>query len=204
MPELALALYLVYFGLAFALRSLVQLRRTGSTGFRGISGRPGSAEWVGGVLFVVALVLGLAAPLLDLANVLDPLEALAGRGAELAGAILAVGGIALTLLAQQAMGDSWRIGVDDSERTELVTSGPFNVVRNPIFAAMIPTAVGLVLLVPNWVALVGLAALITALEIQVRLVEEPYLLRTQGGEYAGYASRVGRFVPKLGLLGERG
>ena len=204
MPELALALYLVYFGLAFALRSLVQLRRTGSTGFRGISGRPGSAEWVGGVLFVAALVLGLAAPVLDLANVLDPLEALSGGGAELAGAILAIGGIALTLLAQQAMGDSWRIGVDDSERTELVTSGPFNVVRNPIFAAMIPTAAGLVLLVPNWVALVGLAALIAALEIQVRLVEEPYLLRTQGEEYAGYASRVGRFVPKLGLLGQRG
>ena len=38
-----------------------------------ISGRPGSAEWTGGVLFAVALGLGLAAPVLDLLGVIDPL-----------------------------------------------------------------------------------------------------------------------------------
>ena len=64
MPELALALYLCYLGLAFVLRSVLQWRRTGSTGFRGISGPPGSAEWVGGLLFAAALVLRLAAPIL--------------------------------------------------------------------------------------------------------------------------------------------
>jgi protein-S-isoprenylcysteine O-methyltransferase Ste14 len=41
-------------------------------------------------------------------------------------------GLAGSLLAQLAMGDSWRIGVDESEKTELVTAGPFAVVRNPI------------------------------------------------------------------------
>ena len=75
------------------------------------------------------------------------------------------------------MGESWRIGVDEQERTALVTSGPFAVVRNPIFAGMLPASLGLALLVPNVVALAGLAALLVALEIQVRLVEEPYLMR---------------------------
>ena len=98
------------------------------------------------------------------------------------------------------MGESWRIGVDEQERTELVTSGPFAVVRNPIFAAMLPASMGLALLVPNAVALVGLAALFIALEIQVRLVEEPYLLRAHGDSYRQYAARVGRFVPGLGRL----
>jgi protein-S-isoprenylcysteine O-methyltransferase Ste14 len=32
------------------------------------------------------------------------------------------------------------------------------------------------------------------------LVEEPYLLRSHGGRYASYASRVGRFVPGFGKL----
>jgi protein-S-isoprenylcysteine O-methyltransferase Ste14 len=50
------------------------------------------------------------------------------------------------------------------------------------------------------VALAGLAALWLALEIQVRLVEEPYLLRTHGDAYREYAARVGRFVPGLGRL----
>ena len=98
------------------------------------------------------------------------------------------------------MGTSWRIGVDHEERTDLVTSGPFALVRNPIFAAMIPTGLGLVLMVPSWVAIAGFAGLVLALEIQVRVVEEPYLLQAHGERYAAYASRVGRFVPGVGRL----
>ena len=98
------------------------------------------------------------------------------------------------------MGTSWRIGVDHEERTDLVTTGPFALVRNPIFSAMIPTALGLVLLVPSWVAILGFVGLIAALELQVRVVEEPYLLKAHGDRYADYARRVGRFVPGLGRL----
>src|ERR671915_404709 len=54
MASVALALYVLYIGLAFGLRSVAQWRATGSTGFKGISGTAGSAEWTGGVLFVVA------------------------------------------------------------------------------------------------------------------------------------------------------
>ena len=200
MPALAIALYLVYLALAFGLRTWLQVRRTGSSGFVGLRGRPGSVEWLGGVLFALALVLGFAAPFLDLAGVSEPVDALDEAAVQIAGAVLAVAGIALTLYAQIAMGASWRIGVDESERTELVTSGPFAVVRNPIFAAMLPTSLGLVLLVPNVVALVGFACLVLALELQTRAVEEPYLLRTHGREYAEYAARVGRFVPGVGRL----
>lgn len=200
MPEAALSLYVLYLALAFGVRTLVHLRRTGSSGFRGISGRPGSAEWTGGVLFVVALVAGLAAPILQLAEVLDPIAALDGEMGHAAGLGLFGGGMVTTLVAQFAMGDSWRIGVDESERTELVTSGPFQSVRNPIFAGMIPVGVGLALLAPNVVAIVAVVALIAALEIQTRLVEEPHLLRTHGEEYARYARQVGRFFPLVGRL----
>jgi protein-S-isoprenylcysteine O-methyltransferase Ste14 len=65
---------------------------------------------------------------------------------------------------------------------------------------MLPTVAGILLLTPNVVALVGFAGLFVALEIQTRLVEEPYLLRTHGESYATYARRVGRFVPGLGRL----
>ncbi|HEX2087697.1 MAG TPA: isoprenylcysteine carboxylmethyltransferase family protein, partial [Solirubrobacteraceae bacterium] len=159
-----------------------------------------SVEWLGGVLFGLALVLGFAAPILDLAGALDPIRAFDGSAGHVAGAVLAVAGIAATLYAQMAMGASWRIGVDASERTELVTGGPFAVVRNPIFAAMLPTSLGLVLLVPNAVAVIGFVALVTALELQTRAVEEPYLLATHGETYRAYAARVGRFVPGLGRL----
>jgi protein-S-isoprenylcysteine O-methyltransferase Ste14 len=200
MPEAALGLYITFGVLAFGVRSLVQYRRTGSTGFRGLSGRPGSAEWWGGVLFVVAIALGLAAPIAQLADLVDPIGALDGEFGHAAGLGLFGGGMVTTLVAQFAMGDSWRIGVDETERTELVTSGPFATVRNPIFAGMLPVSLGLALLVPNALALAGFAALVAALEIQTRLVEEPYLLRVHGSAYADYAARVGRFFPLVGRL----
>jgi len=196
----ALAFLGIYFLLAFGLRSMVQKARTGSAGFHGISGKPGSLEWLGGVLFVVALALGVSAPILDLARVLDPVGALDDELVQAIGGGLFFGGLLTTLLAQFAMGKSWRIGVDPSERTELVTSGPFEYVRNPIFAAMIPASLGIALLVPNVVALAGFVALIIALEIQTRKLEEPYLLATHGEAYANYAAHAGRFVPLIGRL----
>jgi protein-S-isoprenylcysteine O-methyltransferase Ste14 len=203
MEALALALYAAYLLLAFGLRTLIQLRRTGSTGFHGLGGRPGSAEWIAGVGFALALLLGLAAPLLALADAVEPIAALDVTAAHAAGAALAVAGIAATFYAQVAMGSSWRIGVEEGERTELVTAGPFALVRNPIFAAMLPTALGLALLVPSWVAIAGLLGLVIALELQVRVVEEPYLLRVHGETYAAYAARVGRFLPGVGRLRAR-
>ena len=198
MPEAALALYATYLVLAFGVRTVVHRTRTGSTGFRGISGRPGTAEWWGGVLFIAALALGLAAPLAQLAGAVEPVAALDGEFGHAAGIGLYGGGLLTTILAQFAMGDSWRIGVDPAERTELVTTGPFSTVRNPIFAGMLPTSLGLALLAPNVLAIAGFVALVVALEIQTRVVEEPYLLRTHGPTYARYAARVGRFFPGIG------
>jgi len=46
MPVAALALFAAFAVLGFGWRSWVQRRRTGSTGFNGISGHPGSVEWI--------------------------------------------------------------------------------------------------------------------------------------------------------------
>jgi protein-S-isoprenylcysteine O-methyltransferase Ste14 len=200
MATLALILYAGYLALAFGVRTVIQVRRTGSAGFHGIGGRPGSPEWIAGVGFAVALVLGAAAPVLALLGLVEPIDVLDTTAAHAAGVALAAFGVAATLYAQIAMGTSWRIGVDPAERTALVTTGPFAVVRNPIFAAMLPTALGLALLVPSWIAFAGLVGLWLALELQVRVVEEPYLLRAHEPAYSAYAARVGRFVPGVGRL----
>jgi protein-S-isoprenylcysteine O-methyltransferase Ste14 len=204
MATLALVLYAVYLLLAFGVRILVQVRRTGSTGFSGLPGRPGSAEWTAGVGFAGALLLGATAPPLALAGVVEPIAALDTTAVHVAGIVLAAFGIVATFYAQVAMGASWRIGIDYEERTRLVTVGPFALVRNPIYSAMLPTALGLALLVPSPVALAALAGLAIALELQVRVVEEPHLLREHGDEYAAYAARVGRFVPGVGRLSRAG
>ena len=194
----ALLLEVVFFGLAFGWRSWVQWRRTGSTGFIRPRRGAGAAELVGSSGFVVALALLVAAPVADLAD-MARIELLDTTWAAAAGVALGICGVALTLVAQFAMGDSWRIGVDPATRTDLVTTGVFRSVRNPIFTAMIVATVGLVLLVPNTVSAAALLVLVAALEVQVRLVEEPYLRTIHGSAYDTYLTSAGRFVPGVGL-----
>lgn len=198
MGWVALGCYALYLAIAFGVRTAIQIRRTGSSGFKGLVGAPGLLGRAAGVLAVLALGVGVAAPVLEIAGALEPVEALDGTGGHIAGFVLVALGIGFTFHAQLAMGASWRIGVDASERTDLVTDGPFARVRNPIFSSMLGTGLGLVLLVPNAVALAGFVALLVALEVQVRLVEEPYLRRVHGDDYATYTGRAGRFLPLVG------
>ncbi|MEU6797509.1 isoprenylcysteine carboxylmethyltransferase family protein [Nonomuraea wenchangensis] len=195
----ALIVYLVWTLLAFGLRSWVQWRRTGDAGFRGAGLVRGGLQWWARILFVAALVAGVAGPIAGLAGV----PSLPGADRPLvqaAGTVLALAGVAATLAAQTSMGASWRIGVEESETTALVTTGAFAFARNPIFTAMIATAAGLAAMVPNAISLAALLLAVVSIELQVRAVEEPYLLRVHGSAYRLYAARVGRFLPGVGRL----
>ena len=159
-------------------------------------------EVLAGGLLATAIGMGAANPILVLGDVLDPIDDLDGTAFHAVGLGLCAVGIAGTFLAQMAMGASWRIGVDEEERTELVTGGLFSLCRNPIYTFMLVAWIGFALLVPTWLAIASIPATILGLEIQVRLVEEPYLIRAHGDPYLAWASRVGRFVPGIGRLEE--
>jgi protein-S-isoprenylcysteine O-methyltransferase Ste14 len=150
--------------------------------------------------FVVALVVAVAGPLLQLSGAIAPLPGLQVEGIQIAGIALAVLGIVLTVWAQLDMGDSWRVGVDANETTALVHTGMFGRVRNPIYTAMLTFDFGIALVTPNFVTFAGLILAVTALELQVRRVEEPYLRDQHGAAYRDYTASVGRFVPGVGLI----
>src|SRR5260370_41884532 len=95
--SIALVLCAVFGVLGFGWRSWLQYRRTGSAGFRGLAGRVGSTEWIAGVGFAAALMVTLTAPILQRANVIEPVGILravwvqgAGGGGGLIGAVGAV------------------------------------------------------------------------------------------------------------------
>lgn len=195
---LALTLGAVYVGAVLVVRVALHLRRTGTTGIA-LGRRSNPADLVAGLLLFAAAALGGTAPFLDLTGALPPVVP-PTPWLLAPGVTLWVVGFALTFWSQGVMGASWRIGVEPTERTALVTAGPFGLVRNPIFTGMLLAASGLVLVLPSALTLPGWTALLVGLEVQVRLVEEPYLLRTHGAAYAEYAARVGRFLPGLGRL----
>jgi protein-S-isoprenylcysteine O-methyltransferase Ste14 len=195
----ALGLMIAYLALAFGVRVAVALRSTGETGIVSVGSAP-PIERLGGGLFFTGVLLGGINPALALADAIPVWSELDTAAAHAAGLALCLAGIAGTFIAQMAMGSSWRIGVDPDERTALVTGGVFASCRNPIYTFMILAWVGFALLVPTWVALAAGVLLISGIQIQVRLVEEPHMIRTHGEAYLAWARRVGRFVPGVGRL----
>lgn len=195
---LALLVFVLGIGSSVGLRAREQRLRTGTSGVTLNSDPPGTTGWwaqtlaAGGAL---TLLTGLV--LVGLWKVGPPVRA---AGPTVLGFVLLLGGVAGAFAAQAAMGASWRIGVDASERTALVTDGVFGLIRNPVYTALLAAASGVVLVVPTPVTLVGLALLVTGVELQVRFLEEPHLLATHGTDYADYAAAVGRFVPAVGRL----
>jgi len=199
MPIVALVLFGVFAALGFGWRSWEQRRRTGSTGFRGVSGRLGSAEWFAGSGFVAAPAVAVLASILQLLDVVAPVAVLHAQWLQISGIVVAIVGIFATVYAQLDMGDSWRIGVDPGETTTLVRTGVFGWVRNPIFTAMITFGFGIALVTPSLVALAGFLLLVATIELQVRIVEEPHLLTVHGDDYRSYLTNVGRFMPGVGV-----
>jgi len=197
---LALGLYAAFVATAFGWRTWLQYRRTRDHGLRVLSLRVGSIEWLAVMFLLLGVTLAFAAPLSQLADLGVLTVPFAGSLLGPMGLVLMLLGFAGTILAQLEMGDSWRIGVDPREMTPLITDGLFRHVRNPIFSSMLLTIAGLMLMAPNILSAVALASSFLGIEIQVRRVEEPYLIRVHGSRYLSYARRVGRFFPRIGVL----
>jgi protein-S-isoprenylcysteine O-methyltransferase Ste14 len=112
------------------------------------------------------------------------------------GWLLLLSGAVLTLVAQRHMGAAWRVGIDDRP-TDLVTSGLFRYVRNPIFSALLIFIAGVVVLSPAWWSVT--IWILTALGLRLQVVlEERHLMALHGDAYRAYAAQAGRFVPFVG------
>jgi protein-S-isoprenylcysteine O-methyltransferase Ste14 len=197
---IALALLVLMFLATFVARIVIHYRRTGSSGIVGISGRRGSLEWWGNLIFELSLFVG--APAAALLQLNDRAGRVASLSTFIGAGLMSVGIVGIGI-AQATMGSSWRVGVDTSEKTTLVTKRIFGFVRNPIYTAMVLAILGLLVLVPSLLAFVTFVALVLSLQVQVRLAEEPYLLAVHGDAYRSYAARVGRFWPRIGRLRSR-
>lgn len=200
MDVLALCCYLGYLTVIIGVRAMIQRRQSGAAGVKLMQGQLWTTEWWASLLFGIGMSATGWGPLLVVLGVVQPIEALDTPVLHVIGFVLFAVGLVTTFSVQLAMGKSWRIGVDESEVTALVVDGPFAVVRNPIFAAILLTFSGLLLMLPNVVSLAAIAILLTGVELTVRKVEEPYLMSAHRREYAAYAGRVGRLLPGIGRL----
>ncbi|MBL7693277.1 MAG: isoprenylcysteine carboxylmethyltransferase family protein [Ferruginibacter sp.] len=97
------------------------------------------------------------------------------------------------VIAQFQMSKSWRIGIDEENKTELVTVGLFSISRNPIFLGMILSVTGIFLIIPNVLTFFLCLFTYFVIQIQIRL-EEEFLIKQHGDEYLHYKQKTRRLL----------
>lgn len=202
MPWLAFALLTSFLLIVFPLRSMIRRRRHGDTGRPDWATRRPRAWLTADILFLSAFALLIVGPALQGLDVVAPMVDVPHAAFGLA-IVLLPGATALAIWSQETMGAAWRPDMPPAETARLVTGGPFRVVRNPNYVAMLAAGLAVVLLAANVVSAMGWAALLTSLMLTAR-VEEPLLAERYGAPYRAYAARVGRFIPGVGLLAANG
>jgi protein-S-isoprenylcysteine O-methyltransferase Ste14 len=113
------------------------------------------------------------------------------------GSLLAVAGAALVLRSRTALGPAWSFVPMADDGTGLVTTGPYRLVRHPIYLGLALLAMGEALAFNSWPAvLIVLSGIVPTFAWRAR-AEEELLSRTFDERYALYRKQTKMIIPHL-------
>ena len=112
------------------------------------------------------------------------------------GAATCAGGIAFAVRARRHIGRNWSAIVTLKQDHELVTSGPYALVRHPIYTGLLLGFLGSAFALGQWRGLLAVAIVYLALLRKYRL-EERWMRERFGVAYDAYRARVKALVPFL-------
>jgi protein-S-isoprenylcysteine O-methyltransferase Ste14 len=92
-----------------------------------------------------------------------------------------------------ALGNSWRLGIDQEKPGTLVTSGIYSISRNPIYIFFDLWFLGTFLIQGTFIFLIF--AILTAINLHYQIIkEEQILVDLHGSAYENYRKRVPRYI----------
>ena len=188
--------FTLFFGLALVLPSYRVWKSTGVNPYK-LGSSDSAHDYIGRnfrlIMFVCALIAILFVFLPNIYQFLLPINYLTNTISTVIGQLLLSFALIWVLIAQVHMQKSWRIGIDEDVKTDLIQSGLFKLSRNPIFFGMRVMLLGFFLTIPNAVTFTIFVAGEFLLQIQVRL-EEDFLTRTHSKAYLAYQKQVRRWI----------
>ena len=192
-----LPLYLVlYMMVAFVLPSYRTYKQTGINPIT--FGKTDNAhDYIGFVMKILIALLFIAVFIYSFSDkayqYLVPISYLMKEVFMTVGLILIHLSLLWISVAQYQMSNSWRIGIDENNKTELITKGLFSYSRNPIFLGMIISVTGIFFILPNAITFFLMLSTYIVIQIQIRL-EEKFLEKQPGQEYLSYKQTTKRLL----------
>lgn len=112
------------------------------------------------------------------------------------GVVVTCAGLAFAVWARRTIGRNWSAIVTVKEDHELVTTGPYALVRHPIYTGLLLGFLGWAIAVDRWRGPLAVAIVFVALLRKYRL-EERWMSERFGADYEAYRARVKALVPFL-------
>jgi len=107
---------------------------------------------------------------------------------------LTAAGLLFAVWARQYLGSNWSGTVSIKKDHQLITNGPYALVRHPIYTGVLLALVGSGMAIGEWRAVLGLALASLALWRKLRL-EERLMHQQFGAAYQAYCWRVPALIP---------
>lgn len=102
-------------------------------------------------------------------------------------------GLAVAVWARAHLGRNWGTPMSQKQQPELVTTGPYRWIRNPIYSGIVLAMVGTAIAVN--VLLLVVVALVTGYFVYSAVVEERFLSATFSEQYAAYKQATKMLIP---------
>ena len=112
------------------------------------------------------------------------------------GLALAMTGAALALVSRALLGRNWSATVQLKHGHELVTDGPYRLVRHPIYTGLLTLFLGNAVMVGDWRGLLAVAIVFVSFWRKSRL-EEVWLAERFGEPYRAYQARTKALIPAV-------
>ena len=193
---LLFAYLILYFLLVFVVRSILLWKRTGINPLT--FNKTDDAHGYNGkiytfISFLELIVVGIYAFKIEWYKFLLPFWYLENGILFKIGWGLLILSLIVVWISQTQMANSWRIGIDEKNKTDLVTNGMFSISRNPIFLGIMIANIGLFMIIPNAFTLVIILLSTTSINTQIRL-EEAFLKQEFANDYLDYMKKVRRWL----------
>lgn len=103
-------------------------------------------------------------------------------------------GIGFTIWSRVVIAGNWSANVTIKEGHDLATSGPYRVVRHPIYTGLLIALAGEAIAVGSLGAMISLPLFVLGLWLKLR-IEERFLREQFGAAYDAYARRSKALIP---------
>jgi protein-S-isoprenylcysteine O-methyltransferase Ste14 len=143
------------------------------------------------ILFTIGILSVFSERLYDLMLSLNCIRSISSS---ILGLIFFAAGLILGWASSANMGESWRVGVIEDQKTELITNGIYGHIRNPYFLSYYIIFLSLFLIRPS--VLIGMSTMFLVFVFHMMVIkEEKHLEKLHGNRYLRYKKKTGMYFP---------